>query len=1332
MLISSKVLSASKKHLENGKLFIEYPHLDASIWQQLNAELFLSNLDSLLPQVCIIIDYIHLLGLVHCDLKLSNFLIRNAGRDFALKLVDLDFLCEANSHPHAKVIGTPDHIPPEIRSNERIVVQSDNYSLGVSLKKCLESVDIGSVSASTELGTSRSNLNAMCERLTADEPLLRPRFLTEELYRSKLINAAVYAQTQKTLLSMCLLTGFLQAHRRPSDEKKNLRAFFHQNRVFGMSDELIDDLESAYRRQSLATFRIFRSLIDDASLERYGEYWHLSLPDKRLWSLYKALEQVKTSKEKGRGPAGVARITPSKELPAIAARYRESGDLEKSFLCLKEFLEWNGEQGADSSEPGDETVLTSLGQLAGLLDRSADARSYYTRLLSLKDSRSQTDLQLIYDLASLHATSGNLKETTALLQRGREEAVREDAARMRLRFQRLDAWVKSLQGEFGEALGILDSFLEDAARLNFVDLVVLGNYTLGVVYFRRGDLAPAVELFEKSYRLAKKENLLPESKAVLASLAQICVDLGEYRKAITYGKLAIKYTTDPKDTWRLPSMFLSLLNAYARLGEYQKAEYWLQRHLNIDLQNLNRHHLEVYFGSQAVIKSNAGDLEAAEESCFRALELFAEEVPQRNMAKVYHNLAEIALFRGDVVKCERYVEAARGILRVVNDKVTLAEIDLIDRANAFYNKNENISEELLTHLTGLVELNCRYYASLCLFHILLGSDAEVAGKALEAAGPLETALAQSEAPVFKVVSMLVSLARTPSSGIQHQIEVLKSAYRILERANQTFLALVVCLKIALLYSEYSKQKLARKFYSRSLAHAESLGNAVFTRDIRAVLESMAVDGEGETQLVESIHGISEIFKNISSYEMSIQRLVQFAVEATGAERGVLLLKKEQTGKLQVASFVNCDEDSLEDIRGISSSIPLQVTSDLEPLIIDNAVADKRTRSYESIVHHNILSVVCVPIIHDGRLLGTLYLDHHTIPALFEVKDVKYINSIANFMSIMLTTVQQYKSVNLINKQLIEDLGKLGNRHTFVTQDKTTLDLLNRLPEIARSNAPVLILGETGTGKEILAHMVHDLSLRSDKQLVKVNCSAIASSLAESELFGVAKNVATGVQERDGKLSEADGGSLLLDEIGDMPLDIQSKILRVVEYQEFSKVGSNRNIYSDIRFIYATNKDLPQMVSEGRFRQDLYYRINRISIEIPPLRERPQDIMLLMSHFVKLFSRGRGSPQFSTDALEALLAYQWPGNIRELKNVVERCCILCAGQRVTRSELPPEIQKHTDGSAEAQKMVESAEKSEIRRALEESGWNQSEAARRLKIPLSTFRRKLKKYNIRKSR
>jgi two-component system, NtrC family, nitrogen regulation response regulator NtrX len=317
-----------------------------------------------------------------------------------------------------------------------------------------------------------------------------------------------------------------------------------------------------------------------------------------------------------------------------------------------------------------------------------------------------------------------------------------------------------------------------------------------------------------------------------------------------------------------------------------------------------------------------------------------------------------------------------------------------------------------------------------------------------------------------------------------------------------------------------------------------------------------------------------------------------------------------------------------------------------------------------------------------------------------------------------------------------------------TQDKYRItgdnDRIRQLKEqiriVAPTNAWVLISGENGTGKELVAHTIHKLSKRSQKPLVEVNCAAIPEELIESELFGHEKGAFTGATAmKKGKFDLAHEGTLFLDEIGDMSLKAQSKTLRILQEQKFERVGGSRTIQVDVRVIAATNKDLEAEIEKGRFRDDLYYRLNVIPIRVPPLRERVEDIPALISEFLREISMNMnvGPKSFSEEALEKLKTYPWPGNVRELKNLVERLAIMTPGMEILAADIPAPYSQEPDldiafaSSLEAatiKEAKESFEKAYIAKKLQEYKWNISQTADAIGIERSNLHKKIKAYGL----
>ena len=334
-----------------------------------------------------------------------------------------------------------------------------------------------------------------------------------------------------------------------------------------------------------------------------------------------------------------------------------------------------------------------------------------------------------------------------------------------------------------------------------------------------------------------------------------------------------------------------------------------------------------------------------------------------------------------------------------------------------------------------------------------------------------------------------------------------------------------------------------------------------------------------------------------------------------------------------------------------------------------------------------------------------------------------------------TQALEVENVNL-RQQLDE---RFGLEH-IVGRSQAMVEVFEVVKQVAPTPATVLIQGESGTGKELIAKALHQLSPRARQPLVTVHCAALPAALLESELFGHEKGAFTGAHERRiGRFEQADGGSLFLDEIGEIDASTQVKLLRVLGERSFERVGSNKTISVDVRLIAATNKNLMELVKAGGFREDLFFRLRVVELWLPPLRERPGDVPLLALHFLKEVAAeyGRNVTDFTLDAMQALVNYSWPANVRELRNAVEGAVALCKGDKITLRDLPPNVRGQGGGLASpaARSVVESgqltlqeAEKQLIIRALHETGGNRTLAAKQIGISRRTLHRKLHEYHL----
>lgn len=402
-----------------------------------------------------------------------------------------------------------------------------------------------------------------------------------------------------------------------------------------------------------------------------------------------------------------------------------------------------------------------------------------------------------------------------------------------------------------------------------------------------------------------------------------------------------------------------------------------------------------------------------------------------------------------------------------------------------------------------------------------------------------------------------------------------------------------------------------------------------------------------------------------------------------------------------------------------------------------------------LIEEGIQSYCVVPLVAMGTSIGTFTL-WSAEKNRYTQEDAELLREVANQIAIAIANMKSYEEIKALkgrlekeNVYLQEEIRTVHNFEEIVGNSPVLLELLRKVDQVAPTDSSVLIYGETGTGKELIARAIHDRSNRKDRPLVKVNCSAISAGLVESELFGHVKGAFTGAFERRvGRFELADGGTIFLDEVGELPLDTQVKLLRVLQEREFEPVGSNRSIRVDVRIICATNRNLQDSINEGTFRSDLYYRLNVFPLEVPPLRERPADIPQLAMFFLTRFARNLGKKidGISTAATEKLAHYSWPGNVRELQNLIERALILCNGPilelendltNVSASLVIPEV---THADEPQLKTLQEVEREHILAVLRETNGvieGAHGAAKTLGLHPNTLRHRMEKLGIKRT-
>jgi Nif-specific regulatory protein len=455
------------------------------------------------------------------------------------------------------------------------------------------------------------------------------------------------------------------------------------------------------------------------------------------------------------------------------------------------------------------------------------------------------------------------------------------------------------------------------------------------------------------------------------------------------------------------------------------------------------------------------------------------------------------------------------------------------------------------------------------------------------------------------------------------------------------------------------------------------------------------------------------------------------LRATPAEVGAVLALREGRDLEPVAYKTR--HTSKATYHKVSQFVSQEVLSSKQAILAEDVARDAHLRNRESLVELRASSLICAPVLAEGQTLGLLHLYRTGTGVRLNADDLEFALAVAHQLGCVWQRLKAHVGLRVEN-QVLRDQLRLESE--LVGQSTALKHVEQQIGRVAATRATILIRGESGVGKELVARAVHFNSPRRDAPFICLNCAALTETLLESELFGHEKGAFTGATERMlGKFESADQGTIFLDEIGEMAVGTQAKLLRVLEGHAFERVGGSTPIKVDVRVVAATNRPLEDAVRDGRFRRDLYFRLQVVQLDIPPLRERLDDIPVLAEHFLKRFGRetSRKMKGFTASALKKLQGYHWPGNVRELRNVIERAVALGAGPTVEEADIwlsPLELGEAV-GDVYEPLSLEVIEKRHIERTLEHTDWNKSQAAQILGIERSTLDRKIKAYGLTRS-
>jgi len=497
------------------------------------------------------------------------------------------------------------------------------------------------------------------------------------------------------------------------------------------------------------------------------------------------------------------------------------------------------------------------------------------------------------------------------------------------------------------------------------------------------------------------------------------------------------------------------------------------------------------------------------------------------------------------------------------------------------------------------------------------------------------------------------------------------------------------------------------------------------------MEERAIFSESPIALLKEI---STWVSSILDLDELLELIIDTATRMMNAKASSLLLLDEKTKKLyyKVATGEKRDELAKFEVD-LGAGIAGHVAESGEPVLIPDVNKDPRwCRDINESIGFETRSIACVPMKVNGKVIGVVEIIDKEDGSPITDQDMATLTSFADLASM---AVANAKRIERFKRENIDLREELAAKYQIIGESNSLKKVISDALKVANSKTSTLILGESGAGKELLARLIHRAGPRRSKPMIVINCAALPETLLEAELFGHEKGAFTGaVTKKIGKFELADGGTIFLDEIGEMSTGMQAKLLQVLQEGAFYRVGGNTPITVDVRVISATNRDIEKDVKEGRFREDLYYRLNVVQIRMPPLRERKEDIPILANYFLNLFKEEKGAKELkiSEAALRKMMEYDWPGNVRELRNAIERAVVMGNDRQILPEDLPISGQKLTHQGMEVgltlKEAIDRFKKEFILLNLKHTGGNRSKAAKIMGIQRTYLSRLISKYNL----
>jgi Nif-specific regulatory protein len=884
---------------------------------------------------------------------------------------------------------------------------------------------------------------------------------------------------------------------------------------------------------------------------------------------------------------------------------------------------------------------------------------------------------------------------------------------------------------------------------------------LGLIEYAGGNWQRSREILEEALALAERLSSEQLSKVASMNLGNTLWKLGEWEPALQYFRRNLALSESEGDLWDLVTAYNNVgVVEYGR-GDFHAAAEYFEKSVRIDEKIGAVDHEALARENLADALEMLGRWNEALEQYQRCVTLEGFDETRASRLSVYVPLARLTKKRGDIGRAMEYAQKAMAAGERARDEDLIAEAAYVLASIEDERGNAEEAEKYLTRAMRIFEANHTLHG---LARAHTAAACLVLGK-----GELDAAVkhAQTGEQYARQLGDRFSLAKNDWAwakihNARGEREAAASKFEsvraTLEELDAPYELAKLLFDIGVLRDEPEE---ATQTIRSAIKIFERLDASLDLERARGALFRIRPAGKAPDQGVVGLYEIVKIINSTLNLEDVLNRVLDVCIRRLRAERGMLILIDPITGALRTRVARNIKESMTGDSRRSPQSVVKEVIQTGQSVMSADARADHRFVESESVIADNILSILCVPLISKERIAGAIYVDHREARHLFSQKDLSFLEAFADQAAIAIENARLYEELeeartrlSLENETLRREVLVEKHLDSIVGQSEVVARIQFAIRKASSGHSTVLLRGESGTGKGLIARIIHNIGPRRNGPFIKFNCAALPESLAESELFGHEKGAFTGADRRKlGRFELANNGTIFLDEIGKMTLAMQAKLLRVVEDKEFERVGGTQTIKTDVKIIAATNLDLEKAIEDGSFREDLFYRLNIIPITLPPLRERKDDIPLLAEHFIRKICKDLGidNKHLEPGVLDLFMRYDWPGNVRELEATLHRAIVMSNGDTVTKNEFynlypsaPPALR--TDSSTMPGSIVNplagrmeitsdvyddvmsSVDKQLILRALESSGGRIREAARRLGLARNTLKSKIQKYSI----